>query len=186
VNSGKRKSARVCPSFFRGCVNKVRLDSPTMGRASTPHIMLLGGSSGLNGKVCGPIHLNEVMSSLGTLDHKGLISPFTKSPKRSRKEQRWSCFKRCLSIQGSEGESTGACRARRAQSRGIQEKLRVPVGVLGGHFSAQGCVQTAHSCGLGGAVHTEDAETHAVRSNVLSMARLCCEFAVEWSQSCKK
>jgi hypothetical protein len=66
-------------------------------------------------------------------------------------------------------EPTSACRTRRSQVRGIQEKLRVPVGLLDGHFFAQGCVQTAHSGGLGGAVHTKDYDAHVVRSNVLPM-----------------
>jgi hypothetical protein len=66
-------------------------------------------------------------------------------------------------------EPTGAGWTRRDQSRGIQQKLRVSVGVLSGHLPAQGCVQKAHSCGLGGAVHTEDAEAHADGPNVLPM-----------------
>ena len=48
-----------------------------------------------------------------------------------------------------------------------KKKLLVPVGVHSGHFF--GCVQTAHSGGLGGAVHTEDYEAHVVGSNVLPM-----------------
>ena len=68
---------------------------------------------------------------------------------------------------GNEPMSTS--RARRAQSRSVQEKLPVPVVVLSGHFFAQGCVQTAHPSGLGGAVHAKDHEAHVGRSNVLPL-----------------
>ena len=77
-----------CTSFFRSYANNAKSDLQSEGRTVTLHIKLLGGSgsSGLNGKPCGPINLSKVMSLRGTLGHKVSIYPSIKLHKLSPKE----------------------------------------------------------------------------------------------------
>jgi hypothetical protein len=92
-------------SSSRSYANTEISGSRTEGKTITLHINLLGGSSGSNGKPCGPINLAKVTSLRGTLDRRGSICPSIRLHKRSPKERPWSCFKRCLSTQESGGES---------------------------------------------------------------------------------